>query len=195
MEPIVPSRAFSALICKFEEKKWLHGCKVANGGPSVSHMLFADGSFLYCKATNGEMNRVLQLLRMFATAMGQRVNFGKSFVFFSTNTSSHLWQAICATLGIHEATEHSMYLRLPSTVGRNINVIFGYFRDKVQKRIQSWDNKFLSRAGKEVLIKSVVQSLPAYTMNVFLIPVGICQDIEGAITKFWWRSNKNKGIH
>ncbi|XP_030503490.1 uncharacterized protein LOC115718807 [Cannabis sativa] len=173
MGPIVPSRglrqgvpispylflacaeAFSALIRKFEERKWLHGCKVANGAPSVSHMLFVDDSFLYCKATNGEMNRVLQLLRMFATAMGQHVNFGKSSVFFSTNTSSHLQQAICATLGIHEATEHRM----------------------------------------EVLIKSVVQSLPAYTMNVFLIPVGICQDIERAITKFWWRSNKNKGIH
>ncbi|KAM6552991.1 hypothetical protein CsatB_013753 [Cannabis sativa] len=192
MGPIVPSRGlrqgdpispylflvcaevFSALIRKFEERKWLHGCKVANGAPSVSHMLFADDSFLYCKATNGEMNRVLQLLRMFATATGQRVNFGKSSVFFSTNTSSHLRQAICATLGIHEATEHKMYLGLPSTVDRNKNVIFGYLRDKVQKRIQSWDNKFLSLAGKEVLIKSVVQSLLAYTMNVFLIPVGIC---------------------
>uniref|UniRef100_A0A803PVV6 Reverse transcriptase zinc-binding domain-containing protein n=1 Tax=Cannabis sativa TaxID=3483 RepID=A0A803PVV6_CANSA len=32
-------------------------------------------------------------------------------------------------------------------------------------------------------------------MNVFLIPVGIFQDIEGAISKFWWRSDKNKGIH
>ncbi|KAM6587754.1 hypothetical protein CsatA_010359 [Cannabis sativa] len=74
-------------------------------------------------------------------------------------------------------------------------VIFSYLRDKVQKRIQSWDNKFLSRAGKKVLIKSVVQALLAYTMNVFLIPVGICQDIERAISKFWWRSNSNKGIH
>ncbi|XP_030478206.1 uncharacterized protein LOC115695268 [Cannabis sativa] len=137
MGPIVPSRglrqgdhispylslvcveAFSTLIRKFEKRKWLHGCKVANGAPSVSRMLFVDDSFLYYKATNGEMNRVLQLLRMFATATGQHVNFRKSSVFFSTNTSSNMRQTICTTLGIHEATEHNKYLGLPSIVGRN----------------------------------------------------------------------------
>uniref|UniRef100_A0A803P512 Reverse transcriptase domain-containing protein n=1 Tax=Cannabis sativa TaxID=3483 RepID=A0A803P512_CANSA len=95
----------------------------------------------------------------------------------------------------NEAAENSKYLGLPSTVGRNKNVVFGYVKDKVHKRIQTWDNKFLSRAGKEVLIKSVVQALPDYTMNVFLIPVGICNDIERAISQFWWRSSSKKGIH
>uniref|UniRef100_A0A803Q5Q8 Reverse transcriptase domain-containing protein n=1 Tax=Cannabis sativa TaxID=3483 RepID=A0A803Q5Q8_CANSA len=155
MGPIVPSRglregdpispylflvcteAFSVLIRKYEERKWLHGCKVANGAPSISHMLFADDSFLYCKATREEVNRVQQLLDSFATATGQHVNFGKSFVFFSTNTSSTMRLSICNRLGITEASEHNKYLGLPSIVGRNKNVIFGYLKDKVQKRIQS----------------------------------------------------------
>ncbi|XP_060959199.1 uncharacterized mitochondrial protein AtMg00310-like [Cannabis sativa] len=98
-------------------------------------------------------------------------------------------------MGIQEAAENSKYLGLPSSVGRNKNVVFGFVKDKVHKRIQTWDNKFLSRAGKKVLIKSVVQALPTYTMNVFLIPVGICNDIERAISQFWWRSSSKKGIH
>ncbi|XP_060961041.1 uncharacterized protein LOC133031535 [Cannabis sativa] len=128
-------------------------------------------------------------------ATGQQVNFDKSSVFFSTNTSSATRHAICTRMGIQEVSEHRKYLGLPSTVGRNKNVVFGYLKDKVHKKIQTWDNKFLSRAGKEVLIKSVIQALLAYTMNVFLNPVEICNDIERSISQFWWRSSSKKDIH
>lgn len=40
------------------------------------------------------------------------------------------------------------------------------------KRIQSWENMILSRSGKEVLLKTVVQALPSYAMSVFLLPMG-----------------------
>uniref|UniRef100_A0A803PII9 Reverse transcriptase domain-containing protein n=1 Tax=Cannabis sativa TaxID=3483 RepID=A0A803PII9_CANSA len=192
---LICAEGLSTLIRRYEEKKWLHGCKVANGAPIVSHMLFADDSLLYCKATNEEVFYISKLLQTFAEASGQRVNFEKSTVFFSSNTHTPMREVICQRLGIQEANENSKYLGLPSTIGRNKKVVFNFLTDKAQKRIQSWDNKFLSRAGKEVLIKSVVQALPTCTMNVFLIPIGICQDIERAISKFWWRSNSNKGIH
>lgn len=50
----------------------------------------------------------------------------------------------------------------------------------------------MSRAGKELLVKSVAQTLPAYAMNVFLLPTEINNDIEKALTKFWWNSNTNQ---
>uniref|UniRef100_A0A803PXL3 Reverse transcriptase n=1 Tax=Cannabis sativa TaxID=3483 RepID=A0A803PXL3_CANSA len=46
MGPIVPTRG------------WLHGCKVANGAPGISHMLFVNDSYLYCKANLEEAYRV-----------------------------------------------------------------------------------------------------------------------------------------
>ncbi|KAM6569414.1 hypothetical protein CsatB_017399 [Cannabis sativa] len=57
--------------------------------------------------------------------------------------------------------------------------------------------KFLSRAGKEILIKTVAQSLPSYAMSVFLLPLDITRDMEKAMNKFWWQgANNNKnGIH
>ncbi|XP_060968346.1 uncharacterized protein LOC133035920 [Cannabis sativa] len=192
---LICAEGLSALIKSFEARKLIHGCKVANGAPIVSHMLFADDSFLYCKATEREVANIQHMLDVFAKASGQQVNFAKSSVFFSSNTSSHMWQTICNRMGIREADEKSKYLGLPSTIGRNKIAAFSYVVDKVHKRVQTWDNKFLSKAGKEVLIKSVVQALPAYTLNVFLLPVSICDDVERAISKFWWKSNKNKGIH
>ncbi|XP_060964627.1 uncharacterized protein LOC133033648 [Cannabis sativa] len=213
MGPIIPSRGLrqgdpispylflicaeglSALIQHYEERKFIHGCKVANGAPIVSHLLFADDSFLYCKATEREVSNVQRMLEVFANASGQRVNFEKSSVFFSTNTTTQMRQIICNRLSIREAEERSKYLGLPSSIGRNKMAAFSYVVDKVQKRIQTWDNKFLSRAGKEVLIKAVVQALPAYTMNLFLLPMGICHQLESDVSRFWWKSSNSKGIH
>uniref|UniRef100_A0A803PPQ5 Uncharacterized protein n=1 Tax=Cannabis sativa TaxID=3483 RepID=A0A803PPQ5_CANSA len=36
---------------KYERRGWIHGCKVANGAPKISRMLFTDDSYLYYKAT------------------------------------------------------------------------------------------------------------------------------------------------
>ena len=49
----------------------------------------------------------------------------------------------------------------------------------------SWNNKKLSRAGKEVLLKSVGQALPNYVMSVVLLPRGVCSDIERMFNAFW----------
>ena len=54
----------------------------------------------------------------------------------------------------------------------------------------------MSRAGKEILLKMVVQAIPTYTMSVFLIPAKVCQDIEILMNKYWWTSKKRgKNIH
>lgn len=43
-----------------------------------------------------------------------------------------------------------------------------------------------------MLLKTVAQSMANHAMNVFLLPVELCQDIERMMCKFWWRSNVNK---
>ncbi|XP_060972553.1 uncharacterized protein LOC115717764 [Cannabis sativa] len=84
-----------------------------------------------------------------------------------------------------------MYLRLPSIVGRKKNAVLGFLKERMRKRINGWEGRFLSRAGKEILIKTVVQSLPSYDMNVFLFPIGTCNELERMIASFWWKSNNS----
>ena len=61
--------------------------------------------------------------------------------------------------------------------------------------MHGWKEKLLSQAGREVMIKAVVQSIPVYSMSVFKLPVGLCKDIEAVIRKFWWGSGDARKIH
>ncbi|KAL9429397.1 hypothetical protein AB3S75_031248 [Citrus x aurantiifolia] len=81
-------------------------------------------------------------------------------------------------------------------VGRKKTSFFNEVKLKVVSKIASWQHYFFSSGGKEVLIKAVAQAIPAYAMSVFKLPLGLCDDIQKAMAKFWWRSKEDKrGIH
>ena len=76
------------------------------------------------------------------------------------------------------------YLGLPILVGRSKYQTFSYLKDRVWKKLQGWRGKLLSRAGKEVLIKAVAQSISTYTMGVFQLPVKLCNELNAMCARF-----------
>jgi hypothetical protein len=61
----------------------------------------------------------------------------------------------------------------------------------IWNRLNDWKVKFLSQAGKEILIKAVVQAIPTYYMNVFLLPNTLCKELNGLMQRFWWGHKEN----
>lgn len=55
-------------------------------------------------------------------------------------------------------------------------------------KLSNWQNKCFSIGGKEILIKAVVQAVPAYLMSVFKISQSLYDNIENTIARFWWGS-------
>lgn len=187
---IICAEGLSAMIRNYVNMQWLTGVKICRRAPVVSHMFFADDSYIHCKANTTEVVKVLQLLDVYERASGQQVNKSKSSVFFSLNIIQYNRQNICQVLQMGEADGNCKYLGLPSIVGRDKTTILGYLKEKVREKIRSWDGKCIGRSGKEVLIRAVVQVLPVYAMNVFLLPHDINKEIERCISKFWWQTNK-----
>ena len=71
-------------------------------------------------------------------------------------------------------------------MGWNKKKSFSVIKERIWKKLKGWKEKLLSQAGREVLIKAVIQAIPTYTMSCFKLPKSLVQDIESLIRKFWW---------
>ena len=81
-------------------------------------------------------------------------------------------------------------------VSRNKKASFNYIKDRVWKKLQGWKEKLLSQAGREILIKIVVQAIPTYTMSCFKLLIGLCSEIESLIRRFWWgQKGEQRKVH
>lgn len=84
------------------------------------------------------------------------------------------------------------YLGLPEQIGKNRKEAFQFITQRIKNKLESWYTKFLSPAGKEVLLKAVITDIPTYTMSCFMLPKTMIQEITKAMRKFWWVVNKDK---
>ena len=89
-------------------------------------------------------------------------------------------------LGVLEIMHYDKYLGLPSLVGRHKKASFDYIKERARRKLQGWEEKLLSQAGREISIKAVIQAILTHTMSCFKLPLGLCHEIEGLIRKFWW---------
>ena len=88
--------------------------------------------------------------------------------------------------------QHEKYLGLPSLVGRSKRNTFNDLKDKLGNKLSGWKEKLLSSAGKEILIKSVAQAIPAYTMSCFKLPDALCDELASMVRRFWWGQQENQ---
>lgn len=70
---IICAEGLSFLIRNNESKQWIQGVKICRRAPVISHMLFADDSYFYCKADASEATRVMELLHTYEQASGRKV--------------------------------------------------------------------------------------------------------------------------
>jgi hypothetical protein len=98
-------------------------------------------------------------------------------------------------LNISSATFEEKYLGLPTPNGRMKDGCSQPIMSRFSKRLTNWDERFMSHAAKDTLIKSVAQALPAYAIGVFKMSCGFCEQYERIIRDFWWgdKWNQRKG--
>jgi ribonuclease HI len=201
-DPISPylfllcAEALSSMLMKANREGVLTGVLTSKRGPRISHLFFADDSLLFCRSTKTQWQLLTTLLKRYEEASGQRLNSNKTSIFFSKNSSLEDKKAILEEAGIPDIQCFDTYLGLPALVGKSRTAAFWGIIDRVRKCLSDWKLKFLSQAGKEILIKAVIQAIPAYCMSLFLIPKTLCLEINAQIRKFWWnQSGKDSRIN
>lgn len=109
---------------------------------------------------------------------GQAIGYNKSGMFFSSNMNDVTKLQIADIFGVYQPLNKGRYLGLLSLVGRNKKEVFAYIREKMWAWLNSWSNKKIFNAGKEVLIKSVAQAILTYCMSIFLLPPSLLDELH-----------------
>jgi hypothetical protein len=147
---------------------------------------------VFTQATGEGANRLKEILERYRMGSGQMVNKQKSAIFFSANSVEDM------KLVVHQETEIptealvEKYLGLPTALGRSTDDQFEHIVTSVQKLVAGWAPRLLNSAGREVLIKSICQAIPTYSMSCFKLSKKMCKKIAAVVARFFWGGDERK---
>ena len=138
---LICTEGLSALINRVVWNQLLTGISICKGCPRVTHLLFADDSILFYKASVEESQVLKNILQQYEDISGQKINTDKSSIFFSPNTSQEAKDEILTNLGPMQDTRHTRYLGLPSFIGRSKKQVFATLMERIGQKLAGWKGK------------------------------------------------------
>ncbi|KAM1127829.1 hypothetical protein ACFX13_038573 [Malus domestica] len=152
----IVSEVLSLLIQNASELGYIDGILVSGQGPCLSHLIFADDTVIFLKATKTNCNNIVKLLDSYCYASGQEVSLQKSTVYFSSNIPMPLSYELCDILHMPKVEDPGKYL---DNLCRDIDAAIARFwwgqRDK-ERRIHwvSWEAWSSLLEGRKLLLQA-----------------------------------------
>ena len=117
-------------------------------------------------------------------------------MFFSRNCTDDMKNEVRQTLNIDREALAERYLGLPTALGLSTSEAFEFLPNRIRGAIGSWSGREASSAGREILLKSLAQAVPTYSMSCFLLSKTTCKKMKSPISNYWWGgSADSKNIH
>ncbi|KAA3466982.1 reverse transcriptase [Gossypium australe] len=122
------------------------------------------------------------ILRRSCDFSGHKISARKSNMFFSKNVDVNISQLF----GFQKVLNLGNYLGVPLLHDRVTKSTLDFVIGKVRNKLQNWDARKLSFAGRVTLAQSVLLAIPSYFMQSLAIPKGVCEEIERIARQFIW---------
>ena len=136
------------------------------------------------------------ILQDYEVASGKKVNLQKSAIFFGKGCSDEIKAEVHQVSGIHVEALGERYLGLPTVVGKLKDGTFKYVEESARGKVSGWKGQGLSKTAREVLVKSGLQSTPAFTMSYFQLTKKMCGNLSSISSNFWWgEANGQNRVH
>jgi len=103
--------------------------------------------------------------------------------------------SIVANTGIQRSLLLGKYLVFPMLHGRLQRRDFEFLEEKINQRLATWHHKLLNKVGLLTLVRSVLNSIPNYYMQVAWLPRSTCEAIDRMARNFLWNGGSDPGVH
>lgn len=130
------------------------------------------------------MYQIINILNVFTKASGQKVNLAKSGIIFGSKVDHSIRASISTITSIPVWDNPGKYLGIPADWGGSKVQGLCWLKENVLGKLEGWKRNLLNSAGKEVLIKAVVQAIPSYTMAILQLPKTFCASLTSAVARF-----------
>ena len=177
----------SQLLRRTEEAGLIWGFKAGIGMVSclsISHLLFADDTIVFCEADCDQILHLRMVLAGFEAVTGLGVNMGKSELVPVGEVSNvdQLAELLCCKVGSLPMS----YLGMSLGASFKASSIWNPILENIERKLAGWKKLYPSKGGRLTLLKSTLSSLPTYYLSLFTIPKHVAEGIEKLQRNFLW---------
>ena len=174
---------------KCSMKEW-QPIKASQGGPTLSHLLFANDMVLFAKMDYANYVAIRKVLNVFCGVLGQTISEAKSRVYFSPNVNDATKEALCDVLGFVSTLNLGKYLDIPIKHLGSSSQDYNFVLDRVKQKLAVWKANLLSMAGRNVLIQVSLATISAYVMQCAHLLGEILDGLDSVNRNFLWCSSE-----
>lgn len=138
------------LIKRGARSKEINDFSLCKRGSKLTHLFFLQTIAFFLV---GLIHKSVEMLSNFFRSTKL---FLEVALLFSKSTQEHARQEIMTVLGVQEIKFNEKYLGLLAWVDRGKKASFSYIKERVWRKFHGWEDKLLSQASREVLIKAVM---------------------------------------
>lgn len=188
---VIAVEALNLLIKKASGLNLWEGIEICKGGPTLTHLQYADDTVMFCKPDIPSLLNIKKTLIIFQMISGIQINFHKSAIMGINMDDAWLDSAAKA---LHCKVGHfpTIYLGLPIGGSTSRIKCWDPIIERMEKKLATWKGNLLSIRGRLTLLKASLSTLPLYYMSLFPVPHGIIEKINRIQRNFLWGKYQGK---
>ncbi|CAM8972543.1 unnamed protein product [Rhodiola kirilowii] len=157
----------------------------------LTHIMFADDLIIFSSGRNSSIGAIKEAVHKFLECSGLSINVHKSNLFMGGMGAAKVaW--VEDMIGTKSSPLPVRYLGLPLTSRSLSRKDCDSLIQKITTRLDCWSSRYLSRAGRRVLVFSVLQSMVFFWARVCLLPKTVIQEVNSICARFLWCGNCDK---
>eukprot|EP00253_Pinus_taeda_P032437 PITA_32437 len=191
---LLVAKGLSQLIRLAKREGTVKGLEVAVN-MYMSHLLFVDDILLFSNGNLNEIKEFKNILDLFMKATGMQINYRKSQL-ITEGLDKLEKNQITSILPFDVLSMENPFKYLGFWLKPNAyrKQDWNWLVAKIEARISHWSYKWLSRAGRLTLIKSMLLAMPVYWAALTWVPKGILNKIRRIRSRFLWAGSKEDSV-